>query len=72
MKIIRATAYYATQDLDEGPIIEQDVIRVGHRDTVEDLVRKGRDLEEIVLARAVCRHIERRVLVYGKKTAVFD
>ncbi len=72
MKIIRATAYYATQDLDEGLIIEQDVIRVGHRDTVEDLVRKGRDLEEIVLARAVRRHIERRVLGYGKKTGVFD
>jgi formyltetrahydrofolate deformylase len=63
VKIIGATAHYATQDLDEGPIIEQDVIRVGHRDTVEDLVRKGRDLEEIVLARAVRRHIEHRVLV---------
>ena len=72
VKIIGATAHYATQDLDEGPIIEQDVIRVGHRDTVEDLVRKGRDLEEIVLARAVRRHIERRVLVYGKKTVIFD
>lgn len=72
VKIIGATAHYATQDLDEGPIIEQDVIRVGHRDTVEDLVRKGRDLEEIVLARAVRRHIERRVLVYGRKTVVFD
>jgi len=71
-KIIGATAHYATQDLDEGPIIEQDVIRVGHRDTVDDLVRKGRDLEEIVLARAVRRHIERRVLVYGRKTVVFD
>ncbi len=72
VKIIGATAHYATQDLDEGPIIEQDVIRIGHRDTVDDLVRKGRDLEEIVLARAVRRHIERRVLVYGKKTVVFD
>lgn len=72
VKIIGATAHYATQDLDEGPIIEQDVIRVGHRDTVEDLVRKGRDLEEIVLARAVRRHVERRVLVYGRKTVVFD
>jgi len=72
VKIIGATAHYATEDLDEGPIIEQDVIRVGHRDTVDDLVRKGRDLEEIVLARAVRRHIERRVLVYGKKTVVFD
>ena len=72
VKIIGATAHYATRDLDEGPIIEQDVIRVGHRDTVDDLVRKGRDLEEIVLARAVRRHIERRVLVYGRKTVVFD
>jgi formyltetrahydrofolate deformylase len=72
VKIIGATAHYATEDLDEGPIIEQDVIRVGHRDTVEDLIRKGRDLEELVLARAVRRHIESRVLVYGRKTVVFD
>ncbi len=72
VKIIGATAHYATDDLDEGPIIEQDVIRVGHRDTVDDLVRKGRDLEEIVLARAVRRHVEWRVLVYGRKTVVFD
>ncbi len=72
VKIIGATAHYATEDLDEGPIIEQDVIRIGHRDTVDDLVRKGRDLEELVLARAVRRHIERRVLVYGRKTVVFD
>ncbi|MEW6544620.1 MAG: formyltetrahydrofolate deformylase [Nitrospirota bacterium] len=72
VKIIGATAHYATEELDEGPIIEQDVIRVGHRDTVEDLVRKGRDLEELVLARAVRLHVERRVLVYGKKTVVFD
>lgn len=72
VKVIGATAHYATDDLDEGPIIEQDVMRVGHRDTVEDLVRKGRDLEEIVLARAVRRHVERRVLVYGRKTVVFD
>jgi formyltetrahydrofolate deformylase len=72
VKIIGATAHYATEDLDEGPIIEQDVMRVGHRDTVDDLVRKGRDLEEIVLARAVRCHVERRVLVYGRKTVVFD
>ena len=72
VKIIGATAHYATEELDEGPIIEQDVIRIGHRDTVEDLVRKGRDLEEMVLARAVRCHIERRVLVYGRKTVVFD
>ncbi len=72
VKIIGATAHYATEDLDEGPIIEQDVMRVGHRDTVDDLVRKWRDLEEIVLARAVRHHVERRVLVYGRKTVVFD
>ena len=72
VKLIGATAHYATEDLDEGPIIEQDVVRVGHRDTVADLVRKGRDLEELVLARGVRLHIERRVLVYGKKTVVFD
>ncbi|HEY7531359.1 MAG TPA: formyltetrahydrofolate deformylase [Nitrospiraceae bacterium] len=72
VKIVGATAHYATEELDEGPIIEQDVIRVGHRDTVDDLVRKGRDLEELVLARAVRRHIEHRILVYGKKTVVFD
>ncbi len=72
VKIVGATAHYATEDLDEGPIIEQDVIRVGHRDTVDDLVRKGRDLEEVVLARAVRLHVERRVLVYGRKTVIFD
>jgi formyltetrahydrofolate deformylase len=72
VKIIGATAHYATEDLDEGPIIEQDVIHIGHRDTVDDLVRKGRDLEEVVLARAVRRHVEHRVLVYGRKTVVFD
>lgn len=72
VKIIGATAHYATEDLDEGPIIEQDVIRVGHRDSVDDLVRKGRDLEEMVLARAVRLHVERRVLIYGRKTVVFD
>jgi formyltetrahydrofolate deformylase len=72
VKLIGATAHYATEDLDEGPIIEQDVMRIGHRDTVDDLVRKGRDLEEIVLARAVRRHVEHRVLVYGRKTVVFD
>ena len=72
VKIIGATAHYATENLDEGPILEQDVIRIGHRDSVDDLVRKGRDLEEIVLARAIRRHIERRVLVYGNKTVIFD
>ncbi|TFG62664.1 MAG: formyltetrahydrofolate deformylase [Nitrospirales bacterium] len=72
VKIIGATAHYATTELDEGPIIAQDVVRVGHRDTVQDLIRKGRDLEELVFSRAIRLHIERRVLVYGRKTVVFD
>jgi len=72
VKIIGATAHYATPELDEGPIIAQDVVRVGHRDTVQDLIRKGRDLEELVFSRAIRLHIERRVLVYGRKTVVFD
>jgi formyltetrahydrofolate deformylase len=71
VKLIGATAHYATSDLDEGPIIEQDVIRTSHRDSVEDLVRKGRDLEKVALARAVKWHLEDRVLVYGNKTVVF-
>jgi formyltetrahydrofolate deformylase len=72
VKLIGATAHYATANLDEGPIIEQDVIRCSHRDSVEDLVRKGRDLEKVVLARAVRWHLDDRVLVYGNKTVVFD
>jgi formyltetrahydrofolate deformylase len=72
VKIVGVTAHYATADLDEGPIIEQDVVRVSHRDAVEDLVRKGRDLEVAVLARAVRAHVEHRVLVYGRKTVVFS
>jgi formyltetrahydrofolate deformylase len=72
VKLIGATAHYATAELDDGPIIEQDVVRVSHRDTVEDLVRKGRDLEKLVLARAVRLHLEDRVLVYGNKTVVFE
>jgi formyltetrahydrofolate deformylase len=71
VKIVGVTAHYATADLDEGPIIEQDVVRVSHRDAVDDLVRKGRDLEVAVLARAVRAHLEHRVLVYGRKTVVF-
>jgi formyltetrahydrofolate deformylase len=71
VKLIGATAHYATSDLDEGPIIEQDVIRTSHRDSVDDLVRKGRDLEKVALARAVKWHIEDRILVYGNKTVVF-
>lgn len=71
VKIIGATAHYVTQDLDEGPIIEQDVVRVSHRDQVEDLIRKGKDLERIVLARAVRLHLQNRALVYGNRTVVF-
>jgi formyltetrahydrofolate deformylase len=71
VKLIGATAHYATEDLDEGPIIEQDVVRVTHRDEVEDLVRKGRDLERQVLARAVRLHLQRRVLVDGRRTIIF-
>ena len=72
VKLIGATAHYATTDLDEGPIIEQDVVRCSHRDAVADLVRKGRDLEKLVLARAVRCHLEDRVWVYGNKTVVFE
>jgi formyltetrahydrofolate deformylase len=72
VKLIGATAHYATADLDEGPIIHQDVARVTHRHGVDDLVRKGRDLEKTVLAQAVRWHLEGRVLVYGNKTVVFD
>ena len=71
VKLIGATSHYVTEQLDDGPIIEQDVVRVSHRDGVEDLIRKGRDLEKIVLSRAVRAHVENRVLVYGNKTVVF-
>jgi len=72
VKLIGATSHYVTETLDEGPIIEQDVVRISHRDQLEDLVQKGRDLEKVVLSRAVRWHIERRILVYSKKTVVFD
>lgn len=72
MKLIGATSHYVTEVLDDGPIIEQDVARVSHRDSVEDLIQKGRDLEKVVLSRAVRWHIENRVLVYGNKTVVFE
>ena len=72
VKLIGATAHYATADLDEGPIIEQDVIRASHRDTVADLMRKGRDVERMVLGRAVRWHLDDRVLVYGNRTVVFS
>ena len=71
VKLIGATAHYATAELDEGPIIAQDVTAVSHRDSVADLVRKGRDLETVVLARAVRAHVEHRTLVFGNKTIVF-
>ena len=72
VKIIGATAHYVTLELDQGPIIEQDVARVSHRDSVADLIRKGRDLEKVVLARAVDLHLRNRIVVYGNKTVVFD
>ncbi len=72
VKLIGATSHYVTDALDDGPIIEQDVARISHRDALEDLVRKGADLEKIVLSRAVRWHLENRVLVYANKTVVFD
>jgi formyltetrahydrofolate deformylase len=72
VKLIGATAHYVTAELDQGPIIAQDVAGVSHRDSVDDLVRKGRDLEKTVLARAVDLHLRNRVVVYGNKTVVFD
>jgi formyltetrahydrofolate deformylase len=72
VKLIGATSHYVTEVLDDGPIIEQDVVRVSHRDSIEDLIQKGRDLEKVVLSRAVRWHIENRVLVYGNKTVVFE
>jgi formyltetrahydrofolate hydrolase len=68
----RPTSHYVTEQLDEGPIIEQDLVRISHRDQVEDLVQKGRDLERLVLSRAVKWHLEQRILSYGNKTVVFD
>jgi formyltetrahydrofolate deformylase len=72
VKLIGATSHYVTSELDEGPIIEQDVARVSHRDQVDDLVQKGRDLERLVLSRAVRWHLEHRVLLYANKTVIFD
>jgi formyltetrahydrofolate deformylase len=72
VKLIGATAHYATAVLDDGPIIQQDVVRVTHRHDVDDLVRKGRDLEKLVLAQALRWHLENRILIYGNKTVVFD
>jgi formyltetrahydrofolate deformylase len=72
VKLIGATAHYVTEILDEGPIIEQNIARISHRDTIEDLVEKGRDLEKIVLSRAVRWHIENRILLYKNKTIIFE
>ena len=72
VKLIGATSHYITEVLDDGPIIEQDVIRISHRDSLDDLLQKGRDLEKVVLSRAVRWHIENRILLYGNKTVVFD
>jgi formyltetrahydrofolate deformylase len=72
VKLIGATSHYVTSELDEGPIIEQDVMRVSHRDQLDDLIQKGRDLEKVVLSRAVRWHIEHRILLYNKKTVIFD
>jgi formyltetrahydrofolate deformylase len=72
VKLIGATSHYVTEDLDEGPIIEQDVVRISHRDGLGDLLEKGRDLEKAVLSRAVRWHIDHRILVYDRKTVVFD
>jgi len=72
VKLIGATSHYVTAALDDGPIIEQDVVRISHRDQVEDLIKKGRDIEKAVLSRAVMWHLEHRILCYGNKTVVFD
>jgi formyltetrahydrofolate deformylase len=72
VKLIGATSHYVTEVLDDGPIIEQDVVRISHRDPLKDLIQKGRDLEKVVLSRAVRWHIENRILLYGNKTVIFD
>ena len=72
VKLIGATSHYVTEVLDEGPIIEQDLARISHRDQVEDLIQKGRDLERVVLSKAVRWHIEHRILLYANKTVIFD
>lgn len=72
VKLVGATSHYVTEVLDDGPIIEQDVVRISHRDTLDDLIKKGRDLEKVVLSRAVKWHIENRILLYGNKTVIFD
>ena len=72
VKIIGATSHYVTADLDSGPIIEQNVVRITHKDSVDDLIRKGRDLEKVVISQAIWYHIKRKILVYGNRTLIFD
>ena len=72
VKVVGATSHYVTEELDNGPIIEQDIIRVSHKDAVEDMIHKGRDLERIVLARAIHAHLEHRILVHKNKTVIFE
>lgn len=72
VKIVGATSHYVTSDLDEGPIIEQEVMRVSHKDSVDDLIRKGRDLEKVVLSRAVWAHLQNKVLTYKNRTVIFN
>ena len=72
VKLIGATSHYVTTELDAGPIIEQDIVRISHKNTVDDLVHKGRDLEKIVLSRAVEKHIQRKILTYKNKTIIFN
>ena len=71
VKLIGATAHYVTEDLDNGPIIDQAIAHISHRDEVEDLIRKGRDIEQIALARALTYHLRRQVMVYEGRTAIF-
>ena len=72
VKIIGATSHYVTTELDAGPIIEQNIAHISHKDSVEDLVRKGRDIEKVVLSRAIWYHVNRRILSYGNRTIIFD
>jgi formyltetrahydrofolate deformylase len=72
VKIIGATSHYVTSELDAGPIIEQDIVNISHKDTVMDLIRKGRDLEKVVLARTIWHHLRRKVLVHDNRTIVFE
>jgi formyltetrahydrofolate deformylase len=72
VKIIGATSHYVTAELDSGPIIEQNVVRITHKDSVDDLIRKGRELEKVVLSQAIWYHLKRKILVYGNRTLIFD